>query len=101
VHLLVLLLSREMLQTISVTVMRLVPSLHRASRDYDFTAHPLGKATTVVQFMAGGLLLLGHPLAEAAAYLTASLGALSVGVYINRLRAALPAGPPPTPRNDR
>ena len=36
----------------AVTALRLVPTLHRLSRDYDFRANPLGKATTVVQFFA-------------------------------------------------
>ena len=89
--LLALLLTREVLQTISVTVMRLVPSLHRASRDYDFKAHPLGKATTVVQFLTGALLLLDQPLARPAAYLTAALGVVTVAIYISRVRRILPA----------
>lgn len=89
--LLALMLTREILQTISVTVLRLVPTLHRASRDYDFKAHPLGKATTVVQFIAGAALLVEHPLAPVAAYLTAALGVITVGVYISRIRRILPA----------
>ena len=96
--LLALLLTREVLQTISVAVMRLVPSLHRASRDYDFKAHPLGKATTVVQFLTGALLLLDHPLARPAAYLTAALGVVTVAIYISRVRRILPAA---APRSDR
>jgi cardiolipin synthase (CMP-forming) len=100
-YLLALLLAREILQTVSVTIMRLVPSLHRASRDYDFKAHPLGKATTVVQFLAGALLLLGHPLAPPAAFVTAGVGALSLALYINRLRATLPAPPPAARRSGR
>jgi cardiolipin synthase (CMP-forming) len=102
-YLLVLLLAREILQTVSVTIMRLVPSLHRASRDYNFKAHPLGKATTVVQFLTGALLLLGHPLAQPAAFVTAGAGALSLAIYINRLRAPLAATTPPPAarRSDR
>ena len=42
-----------------MTALRLVPTLHRMSRDFDFRAHPIGKATTVVQFLAAGALLLG------------------------------------------
>jgi cardiolipin synthase len=95
--LLALMLTREILQTIAVVVLRLVPALHRASRDYDYKAHPLGKATTVVQFLTGGALLLGHPLARPAAYLTAALGLLSVALYISRVRRILPAAP----RSDR
>jgi cardiolipin synthase (CMP-forming) len=93
-----LLLTREVLQTISVTVMRLVPSLHRASHDYDFKAHPLGKATTVVQFLGGALLLLNHPLARLCVYLTAALAVLTVAVYISRVRRILPGAAPRTDR---
>jgi cardiolipin synthase (CMP-forming) len=96
--LLALLMTREVLQTISVVVMRLVPSLHRASHVYDYKAHPLGKATTVVQFLTGALLLLDHPLARPAAYLTAALGVLTVAIYISRVRRILPAA---APRSDR
>jgi cardiolipin synthase len=96
--LLALLMTREVLQTISMVVMRLVPSLHRASHVYDYKAHPLGKATTVVQFLTGALLLLDHPLARPAVYLTAALGVLTVAIYISRVRRILPAA---APRSDR
>lgn len=95
--LLVLMMTREILQTISVAVLRLVPTLHRASREYDYKAHPIGKATTVVQFITGAALLLDLPIARPAAYLTAVLGAITVGIYISRVRRILPpAGSTPT-----
>ena len=56
-----LFLAREMLQVVAVLTMRMVPSLHRASRDYDFRAHPVGKAATVAQFATAAALVLGHP----------------------------------------
>jgi cardiolipin synthase (CMP-forming) len=93
-----LLMTREVLQTISMVVMRLVPSLHRASSVYDYKAHPLGKATTVVQFLTGALLLLDHPLARPAVYLTAALGVVTVAIYISRVRRILPAAAPRTDR---
>jgi cardiolipin synthase len=96
--LLALMLTREILQTVAVAVLRLVPALHRASRDYDFKAHPIGKATTVVQFLTGGALLLNQPIARPCAYLTAVLGVITVAVYISRVRRILPA---PAPRTDR
>jgi cardiolipin synthase len=103
--LLLMLLTREILQTVAVTVLRLVPSLHRASRDYNFKAHPIGKATTVTQFLAATLLLFGHPLAPAAAWAAAALGVITVGVYVSRLKTALyPATAPEVPqarRSDR
>jgi phosphatidylglycerophosphate synthase len=94
---LALLMTREILQTVSMVVMRMVPRLHRASDAYDYKAHPLGKATTVVQFLTGALLLLDHPLARPAVYLTAALGVVSVAIYINRIRRILPGAP----RTDR
>ena len=105
VNLLVLLLTREILQTVAVAVLRLVPVLHRASRDYNFKAHPIGKATTVMQFCAAAALLIGHPLAWMAAWAAAALGLVTVGVYVGRIKAALcPATAPADPlprRSDR
>jgi cardiolipin synthase (CMP-forming) len=83
--LLLLLVAREILQTIAVTIMRLVPALHARSRDYDFKAHPLGKATTVVQFATGAALLLRPALGPPLAVLTAVLGIASVTIYVSRL----------------
>src|SRR5688572_20783176 len=37
---LVLLLTRESLQLVAMTALRLVPTLHRMSRDFDYRAHP-------------------------------------------------------------
>jgi cardiolipin synthase len=86
---LVMLLAREILQVIAVTVLRLVPALHRVSRDYDFRAHPLGKATTVAQFTASALLVVGNRFAGALCATAAALGVASVAVYIHRIRALL------------
>ena len=100
VWLLLLMLTREILQTISVTIMHLVPALHARSRDYDFRAHPIGKATTVVQFATGAALLLAPPAAMPLACMTALLGLISVGIYIDRLRRTqllTPAMPTPPP----
>jgi phosphatidylglycerophosphate synthase len=83
---LALLMTREALQLVAVTALRLVPTLHRMSRDYDFHAHPIGKATTVVQFLAATAMLLGHPLAGPAAWAAAGLGLVSVFTYVRRLR---------------
>jgi cardiolipin synthase len=100
--LLLMLLTREILQTVAVTALRLVPALHRASRDYNFKAHPVGKATTVTQFLAAAALLIGHPLAWAVAWAAAALGVITVGVYVSRLKAALyPATAPEAPQARR
>jgi phosphatidylglycerophosphate synthase len=84
---LALLLTREVLQLCAVTALRLVPTLHRLSRDFDFRANPLGKATTVLQFGAATALLLGHSLAGPAVWATAALGLLTVFTYVRRLGA--------------
>jgi phosphatidylglycerophosphate synthase len=84
-----LFLARELLQLVSVMVMRMVPVLHRASRDYDFRAHPVGKAATVAQFATAAALVLGHPAAWPLAVLCAALGVVSVGIYVYRIRRLL------------
>ncbi len=89
--LLVLLLAREILQVIAVAVLRLVPALHRVSRDYDFRAHALSKVATAVQFLAAGGLVLEMSIAPALCVLCAALGVASVGVYIYRIRGLLPS----------
>jgi cardiolipin synthase (CMP-forming) len=82
---LALLLTREALQLVAVTALRLVPTLHRLSRDYDFRANPLGKATTVVQFFAAAAMLVGHPLAGPVVWTAAAMGLVSVFIYVRRL----------------
>jgi cardiolipin synthase len=103
VALLALLLTREILQAAAVLTMRLLPSLHRVSRDYNFKAHPVGKATTVMQFVAAGLLLLGSRLATPAVWVCSALGAASVALYVSRVRELLAREPPAqsAPRSDR
>ena len=84
--LLFLLLLRETLQLIAVTVMRVCPSLQRAAREFDFKAHPMGKAATVAQFATSAAILLGLASAWPLGILCASLGVASVGIYIQRIR---------------
>jgi cardiolipin synthase (CMP-forming) len=84
-----LLLVREVLQVIAVTLMRFVPALHRVARDYNFRAHPIGKATTVAQFAAAGALVLNHPAAWPLASACALLGIASVAIYVHRIRGLL------------
>jgi cardiolipin synthase len=85
-----LFLARELLQLVAVMVMRMVPVLHRASRDYDFRAHPVGKAATIAQFATAAALVLGHPAAWILAVICAVLGVASVAIYIHRIRGLLP-----------
>ena len=83
---LALLLTREVIQVLAVTALRLVPTLHGMSRDYDFRAHLIGKLTTVVQFMSATAMLVGHPLARPLVWTAAGLGLVSVVTYVRRLR---------------
>lgn len=90
--LLLLIVTREILQGISVVVYRVAPSLR--GREYSYRAHPLGKAATIAQFVTAGLLLLGRPEAWPLAFVSALLGTAAVMVYLNRARVR-PAGPAP------
>jgi len=104
VALLVLLLGRELLQATAMLGLRVLTSFQRAARDYNFRAHPMGKATTVMQFLTAVALLTGHPLAPAAATAAALLGAVTVGIYVSRVKAVLPPAAPvetPARRSDR
>ena len=83
--LLALMLTREILQTLAMGILRLVPRLRHLGRGFNFKSHPVGKATTVVQFLTAALLLLGHPLAAPAAVLTGLLALASLAVYLGRL----------------
>ena len=88
-----------MLQTISVTVLRLVPTLHRASARLRLQGPPDGQGHHRGAVPdAAPLLLLDQPLARPAAYLTAALGVITVAVYISRVRRILPAAAPRTDR---
>src|SRR3954467_5258206 len=60
---LALVVTREMLQGVSLAVYRLVPSLRRGP-PYNYRAHILGKATTVAQFLTATALVLDQPLSR-------------------------------------
>jgi len=85
IPLLLLIVTREVLQVLSLAVYRLWPSLRRGLQ-YNYRAHPLGKATTVTQFATALALMLDHPLATPLALASAILGLVSVVVYLNRAR---------------
>jgi cardiolipin synthase len=82
VEVILLLLLREQLQLVAFVIHRLVPGLR--ARPYEYQAHPVGKATTVAQFVTAGLLVLGHPAALAGASTSAGLGAVAVAIYVSR-----------------
>src|SRR6266498_3220027 len=57
---LALIVARELMQLPMVVVYRVFPTLRHWLR-YDFRASPLGKAATILQFLAIGALVLGWP----------------------------------------
>jgi cardiolipin synthase len=83
--LLLLVVTRELLQVLSLVVYRLLPALRRGLR-YNYRAHPLGKVTTVTQFVTALAFLFDHPVAMPLAFASALLGMASVAVYLNRAR---------------
>jgi phosphatidylglycerophosphate synthase len=83
--LLLLVMTREILQVLSLLVYRLSPALRRGLH-YNYRAHPLGKATTVTQFATALALLFDHPIAQPLAVASALLGLAAVAIYLNRAR---------------
>jgi cardiolipin synthase (CMP-forming) len=83
--LLLLMVTRELLQAVCLAIYKTVPSLRRRLA-YRYRAHSLGKATTVAQFVTAAAFLLDHPLAGPLAFVCAVLGVATVVVYVNRAR---------------
>ena len=83
--LLLLVVTREVLQVLSLVVYKISPSLRRGL-NYNYRAHPIGKATTVTQFATVLALLFEHPIAQPLAVACAILGIATVAVYLNRAR---------------
>jgi len=81
-HLLALIVARELLQLPMSLVYRTVPTLRRWLQ-YDFRASPLGKAATIAQFLAIAALVAGVParLPIACAFV---LGIVALGDYLKR-----------------
>lgn len=84
-ELLVLTVTREILQLVAMVVYRIVPSLRRLQ--YNFRANAVGKATTVTQFVTAGAFVLELPIAPPLAGLSALLGVASVAAYLSRARS--------------
>ena len=83
--LVLLVVTREMLQALSLVVYKVVPKLRRGLQ-YNYRAHPIGKATTVAQFAAALAMLFDHPVGQPLAVVCAVLGIATVAVYLNRAR---------------
>lgn len=79
---LLLTITRELLQIVLLAVYRAIPALR--SIDYRYRAHPIGKATTVAQFLAATAFVFEHPAAHPLAVASAVGGLGSVAVYVNR-----------------
>ena len=83
--LLALVVTRELLQVVSLVIYKVSPTLRRGLH-YNYRAHPIGKATTVTQFATALALMFDHPLATPLALAAGALGLATVGVYLNRAR---------------
>lgn len=82
IGIILLLLLREQLQIVAFLIQRLVPALR--ARPYEYQAHPVGKLTTIAQFVTVGLLVLAHPAAFAGALVSAGVGMVAVIIYVGR-----------------
>ncbi len=80
---LALIVTRELLQLPMALVYRASATLRRWLR-YDFRASLLGKAATVVQFLAVSALIINHALAWWLALAAFGLGVVALADYIRR-----------------
>jgi cardiolipin synthase len=80
---LALIVTRELLQLPMALVYRASPTLRRWLR-YDFRASVLGKAATVVQFLAVSALIVNHVVASWLALTAFALGVWALADYIRR-----------------
>ncbi len=85
VSLLLMTMSRDILQVVALIIYKSVASLRRLR--YNYKAHPIGKAATVAQFCAAGALLMGHPAGRPLAITAAALGMMAFAIYVSRMIA--------------
>ena len=81
--LLAVIVARELMQLPMVLVYRAFPTLRHWLR-YDFRASHLGKAATIVQFLAIGSLVMGWPAAIPFAWGAFGLGLVALADYVRR-----------------
>jgi cardiolipin synthase len=81
--LLALIVARELMQLPMVIVYRVFPTLRHWLR-YDFRASPLGKAATIMQFLAIGALVMDWPAAHPFAWGAFGLGLVALADYVRR-----------------
>ena len=81
--LLAVIVARELIQLPMVVVYRVFPTLRHWLR-YDFRASHLGKAATIIQFLAIGSLVMGWPAAYPLAWGAFGLGLVALADYVRR-----------------
>jgi cardiolipin synthase (CMP-forming) len=81
--LLALIVARELMQLPMVLVYRAFPTLRHWLR-YDFRASHLGKAATIIQFLAIGSLVMGWPAAYPFAWAAFGVGLVALADYVRR-----------------
>ena len=81
--LLAVIVARELIQLPMVVVYRVFPTLRHWLR-YDFRASHLGKAATIIQFLAIGSLVMGWPTAYPLAWGAFGVGLVALADYVRR-----------------
>ena len=81
--LLAVIVARELIQLPMVVVYRVFPTLRHWLR-YDFRASHLGKAATIIQFLAIGSLVMGWPAAMPLAWGAFGVGLVALIDYVRR-----------------
>jgi cardiolipin synthase len=81
--LLAVIVARELMQLPMVVVYRVFPTLRHWLR-YDFRASHLGKAATIIQFIAIGCLVMGWPAAVPFAWGAFGVGLVALIDYVRR-----------------
>ena len=81
--LLTMIVARELIQLPMVVVYRVFPTLRHWLR-YDFRASHLGKAATIIQFLAIGSLVMGWPAAYPLAWGAFGVGVVALVDYVRR-----------------
>jgi len=81
--LLAVIVARELIQLPMVVVYRVFPTLRHWLR-YDFRASHLGKAATIIQFLAIGSLVMGWPAAYPLAWGAFGVGLVALADYVRR-----------------
>lgn len=93
VYIILLLVAREIMQTLLTLAWKLVPAV-RARLRPEFQASVTGKTATVTQFFAIAAILTAHPWQVPLAIVTGALGVTAVAFYVLRSWKAAGRGTP-------